>query len=82
MAAETQTIAGYVADARLADLPDAVRHEGVRAFLNWMGCTLGGCRHEIAKTVERSLAAFSGPADATVLGRQRRYDMFLASCLN
>ena len=82
MAAETRTIADYVAHARLDDLPEAVRHEGIRAFLNWMGCALGGCRHEIVRTVERALGEFSGPADATVLGRQRRYDMLLASWLN
>jgi len=82
MPAETQTIADYVARARLSDLPDAVRHEGVRAFLNWLGCTLGGCRHEIVETVDCTLGEFSGPADSTVIGRQHRYDMFLASCLN
>lgn len=82
MTAETQTIADYVARARLSDLPEAVRHEGVRAFLNWVGCTLGGCQHEIVETVDRTLGEFSGPADSTVIGRQRRYDMFLASYLN
>jgi 2-methylcitrate dehydratase PrpD len=82
MPAETQAIAEYVARARLADLPQAVRHEGVRAFLNWLGCTLGGCRHEIVETVDRTLGEFSGPAVSIVVGRSRRYDMFLASCLN
>jgi 2-methylcitrate dehydratase PrpD len=82
MAGETQAIADYVARTQLSDLPAAVRHEGIRAFLNWMGCTLGGCRHEIVETVERALGEFSGPANATVLGRRARYDVFLASCLN
>jgi 2-methylcitrate dehydratase PrpD len=82
MAGETQLIADYLARTQLSDLPGAVRHEGIRAFLNWMGCTLGGCRHEIVETVERALGEFSGPANATVLGRQAHYDMFLASCLN
>jgi 2-methylcitrate dehydratase PrpD len=82
MPTETQTVADYVARARLSDLPEPVRHEGVRAFLNWLGCTFGGCRHEIVETVDRTLGEFSGPADSTVIGRQRCYDMFLASCLN
>jgi 2-methylcitrate dehydratase PrpD len=82
MPTETQTVADYVARARLSDLPELVRHEGVRAFLNWLGCTFGGCRHEIVETVDRTLGEFSGPAESTVIGRQRCYDMFLASCLN
>jgi 2-methylcitrate dehydratase PrpD len=77
-----QTIAEYVSSARLADLPDVVRHEGERAFLNWLGCVLGGCQHPIVDLVDGALGASSGPKDATVIGRGHQYDVFLASYLN
>jgi len=78
----TQFIAEYVSDVKYADLPESVRHEGVRAFLNWLGCALGGHRHGSVDVAARALAPFSGPPQATVLGRGARYDILLASCLN
>jgi 2-methylcitrate dehydratase PrpD len=78
----TRTLARFVLDARYADIPEAVRHEGVRSFLNWAGCAVGAARHE---TVERALAAlapFSGPAQATVLGRGERLDILHAALMN
>jgi 2-methylcitrate dehydratase PrpD len=78
----TRTLARYVLSSRYADIPKDVRHEAARSFLNWMGCAVGGARHE---TVERALAAlqpFSGPAQATVLGRRERVDIMLAALMN
>ena len=71
----TRTLARYVIESRYADIPGKVRHEAARSFLNWVGCAVGASRHE---TVERALAAlaqFSGPAQATVLGRGERLDI-------
>ena len=50
----TRELARYALDARAADMPDAVHHEALRSILNWVGCAVGGSRHE---AVERSLAA-------------------------
>lgn len=78
----TRTLARYILASRYADIPQAVRHEAARSFLNWMGCAVGAARHE---TVERALAAlqpFSGPAEATVLGRRERLDAMLAALMN
>ncbi|MEQ1776221.1 MAG: MmgE/PrpD family protein, partial [Burkholderiales bacterium] len=50
--------------------------------LNWVACAVGASKHE---TVKRSLAAlydFSGPRDATILGRRERVDIFQAALLN
>ena len=71
----TRTLARFVVDHTASKVPQKVRHEAARSFLNWVGCAVGGSRHE---TVERALAAlkeFSGPPEATVLGprRARRY---------
>jgi 2-methylcitrate dehydratase PrpD len=78
----TRTLARYVLSSRYADIPAPVRHEAARSLLNWVGCAVGAARHE---TVERALAAlgpFSGPPQASVLGRTDRLDIMLAALLN
>lgn len=78
----TRTLARFVIEHRYADIPEKVRHEAARSFLNWVGCAVGGSRHE---TVERALAAlaeFSGPPQATVLGRGDRLDIMQAALMN
>ena len=42
----TRELADFVVRTRFDDLPDIVRREGVRTFVNWAGCSLGGCQHE------------------------------------
>ena len=78
----TRTLARFVVSHNAADIPQNVRHEAARSFLNWLGCAIGGSRHE---TVERALAAlapFSGPPEATVLGRGNRLDIMHAALMN
>lgn len=78
----TRKLAEFVVEHRYADIPEKVRHEAARSFLNWVGCAVGGSRHE---TVERALAAlaeFSGPPQATVLGRGDRLDIMQAALMN
>jgi 2-methylcitrate dehydratase PrpD len=78
----TRTLAKFIVSHRYADVPQKVRHEAARSFLNWVGCAVGASRHE---TVERALAAlneFSGPREATVLGRGDRLDIMLAALMN
>ncbi len=78
----TRTLARFVVEHDAARIPQNVRHEAARSFLNWLGCAVGACRHE---TVERALAAlapFSGPAQATVLGRGGRLDAMHAALMN
>jgi len=78
----TRTLARFLVQHRYPDIPEKVRHEAARSFLNWVGCAVGACRHE---TVERALAAldeFSGPRVATILGRGEKVDVMLAALLN
>ncbi len=78
----TRALARFVVKHGVRDVPDAVRHEAARSLLNWVGCAVGASRHE---TVERALAAlapFSGPAEASVLGRSERLDIMLAALMN
>ncbi len=78
----TRILARYVVGAKPADIPATVRREATRSILNWMGCAVGGSRHE---TVNRALAAlrpFAGAEQATVLGRRERIDVMHAALLN
>ena len=78
----TRTLAKFIVGHRYGGIPEKVRHEAARSFLNWVGCAVGASRHE---TVERALAAlseFSGPREATVLGRGDKLDIMLAALMN
>src|SRR4030095_1937765 len=65
----TRTLARFIVTHEYRDIPEQVRHEAARSFLNWMGCAVGACRHETIDRAIRALAEFSGPAAATGLRR-------------
>ena len=74
--------ARYSIRSTLADFPAAARHETTRAMLNWVGCAVGGSRHE---AIERALAAllpFSAGPHCALLGRRERVDALHAALLN
>lgn len=78
----TGILSRYIVESRFRDVPQQVRHEASSALLNWLGCTIGSCRHE---TVAHALAAvqpFCGPPQAAVLGRMERVDILHAALLN
>jgi 2-methylcitrate dehydratase PrpD len=78
----TRRLANYVVSARREDVPAAVRKEAARTLLNWVGCAIGGSRHETLDIAIRALAPFSGPPQATVLGRRERLDALNAALMN
>jgi len=78
----TRKLARYVVSARREDVPAAVRREAARTVLNWVGCAVGGSRHETVDAAIRALVPFSGPAQASVLGRKERMDVLNAALMN
>ena len=78
----TKTLAQFVVDSRYDAIPDKVRHEALRSVLNWLGCAIGAARHEGIAIALSALRDFSGPAQATVLGRGERLDIMHAALLN
>jgi 2-methylcitrate dehydratase PrpD len=78
----TKRLAGWVVDLTADQIPANVRAEGVRTFVNWLGCAVGGASHE---TVDKALDAvrmFSGQQHAQLLGRADRLDELHAAFLN
>lgn len=82
MAGETRKLAGYVHECHWSDLPERVRHEGRRAFLNWVGCAIGGSDHPAVDALLASVREFSGRPQATALALDERFDMCHASLVN
>jgi 2-methylcitrate dehydratase PrpD len=78
----TRKLARFILSIRYEDLPETVRHEGARTLLNWVGCAIGGSRHETVTNAMAALSPFFGPGQATLLGRPERVDILHAALLN
>jgi len=78
----TQRLARLVAETRWEDLPGPVRHEGVRSFVNWLGCAVGGAPHPGVAAAARAAMAFGGAPAASLLGMRRRADPMAAALVN
>src|SRR5690242_5749386 len=78
----TRKLAAWVVASRREDVPSAARREATRTVLNWVGCAVGGSREPAVEAAIRALRPFSGPAQATVMGRKERLDIFLATLVN
>ncbi|PZX41225.1 2-methylcitrate dehydratase PrpD [Roseinatronobacter thiooxidans] len=78
----TRLLAQWVVDLEGKDIPADVRREGLRTFVNWVGCAVGGARHETVDAALRAVIPLSGKPSATVLGRPERLDPAHAALLN
>jgi 2-methylcitrate dehydratase PrpD len=78
----TRQLARFIVASRFEDLPATVRHEGARTLLNWVGCAIGGSRHETVTNAMAALSPFFGPPQATLCGRPERVDVLHAALLN
>ena len=80
--AVTRELGRFIAESRFDALPQAVRNEGQRAFVNWIGCVFGGCRTEGIERALPLLDEFSGKREATAIGRGKKLDIFKAAFVN
>lgn len=78
----TKCLARFILRTRWEDIPQRVRHEAKRALLNFFGAAISGCREPAIDLAAASLSEFSGGAQATIIGRQKRIDVLSASFLN
>jgi 2-methylcitrate dehydratase PrpD len=78
----TRTLARFVIGHDAGQIPESVCHEAARSFLNWLGCAVGGSRHETVERAMKALAPFSGRPEAIVLGRGDRLDIMHAALMN
>ncbi|WP_449043236.1 MmgE/PrpD family protein [Paracoccus versutus] len=78
----TRDLAEWIVALRAQDIPDAVRAEGLRTFVNWFGCAIGGANHVTADRAIAALAPFAGQTQAGVIGRGERTDVLHAALFN
>ena len=78
----TQRLAQFIAESRWESIPQTVRHEARRAILNNIGCALASCLDDVTGRALGVLDAFSGPREATVIGRSERLDVLSAAYIN
>ena len=78
----TRRLAEFVVGSQVADIPASVRHEATRSLVNWLGCALGGSRHDAVQRALAALRPFAGAAEATVIGRHERLDLPHAALVN
>lgn len=76
-------MADFAAGATWEALPEAVRREGVRAWVNWVGCTLGGSTTTSMEAAVKGALSMGGGI-LPLLGRPERValaDCALLNCL-
>lgn len=78
----TARLAAFVHATSYVDLPMSARHAACRAFVNIVGCCVGGAQHEIVSASIRALLPVSGAPRASLLGREERTDMLTAAYIN
>lgn len=78
----TRALARFVVQTRREAIPATARREAVRSLVNWLGCALGGSRHEAVGIALEALAPFAGPPQAGVIGRRERLDCLNAALVN
>ena len=78
----TQDLARFVVAAQWGDIPQTIRHEAMRALLNFFAVALAGCRAVPVEIALRSLAEFSNRRQAAIIGRSERMDALSAAFLN
>lgn len=78
-------IADFVLATSWSTLPEIVRKEARRAFLNWVACAVGGANTVTAEIAIRAVSTMGGAGNTPLPGRSERFDMAnaaLLGCLN
>jgi 2-methylcitrate dehydratase PrpD len=78
----TQRLATYSAQTQFAQLPGHVQLEASRAFLNWVGCVLGGCKEDAVGLAAQTVAELGGAPVASIIGSAQRTDVASAAFVN
>jgi 2-methylcitrate dehydratase PrpD len=78
----TRQLARFVCQSDWSSLPNAVQHEAVRSFVNWVGCAFGGSSHPAVDSASKALSELSDTGQCSVLGRGLRLDPLNAALLN
>lgn len=76
------SIGRFVNEIKWRDISEALKQDAKRSLVNFFGAALGAARDPEIDALAAVLDAFSGPREATVIGRAERMDALSASTLN
>ncbi len=72
----------FVSGAQWHDISEALQHDAKRSLVNFFSGAIGVAHDPAVETLAQVLDDFSGPREATVIGRAERMDVLSASTLN
>ncbi|WP_186417346.1 MmgE/PrpD family protein [Bosea sp. CS1GBMeth4] len=78
----SRSLSRFVVESSWRRIPDALRHEAKRSIVNVVGTALGGSGDAAARRSAETLAPFSAPAEATIIGRRERMSCLDAAFVN
>lgn len=81
----TQILANFVAThPRFAQggWSASVQREGVKTFMNWLGCAVGAAQHDSVRSSLAAVQVLAPAPQATLLGRSERVDIASAALIN
>lgn len=78
----TGRFAHFIVGGARANAPDGTDRHVLRAFINWLCCTIGGSRDESVSRMLAVIGVVAGAGQATVLGGNRKLDMAHAAFAN
>jgi 2-methylcitrate dehydratase PrpD len=78
----TRELARFAVNTTFDTLPEKVRHEGVRAFANFIGCAAGGATEPVCAKMIETIGEFNGKSDSVVIGSGVKLDALNAALLN
>ena len=78
----TRELARFAVQSTWDAMPQNVQHEGVRAFVNFVGCAAGGAQEECVLKMIETMTEFNGKSDTVVIGHARKMDALNAALIN
>lgn len=78
----TREIARFAVNTHFDALPANVQHEGLRAFVNYVGCAAGGANEPVCQKMLGTISEFNGKSDCVVIGSSVKLDALNAALMN
>lgn len=78
----SRSLSRFVVDSQWQDMPEALRHEAKRSIVNVVGTALGGSSDAATRRSAETLAPFSAPTEATIIGRPEQMSCLDAAFVN
>jgi 2-methylcitrate dehydratase PrpD len=72
----------FACTVKAQSIPQAVRHQARRSFVDSIGCIVAGGQHALVQRATGALEPFFGAGQASLLGQGKRADLLHAALIN